>query len=93
MKGKKTGGRKAGVQNKVTTISKSVIADLLANYKDSGLMESDFISLEPKDRMQISEKFMQYIMPKVQSMAIDINHNEENKTIEDRLSELSEASE
>lgn len=93
MKGKKTGGRKAGALNKVTKISKAVISDLLTDYSGSGLMQSDFMALEPRDRMQVSEKLLQYLMPKVQSVAIDINKIEDNKTIEDKLAKLSEDSE
>lgn len=93
MKGKKTGGRQAGSLNKVTSISKNVLSDLLTDYNSSGLMSSDFMDLEPKERIQVAEKFMQYLMPKVQSVAIDINKIEDNKTIEDELSELSKESE
>lgn len=89
MKGKKTGGRQVGSVNKVTAISKDIIAELLSEYKSSGLMDSDFRSIDPKDRLQIAEKLMNYIMPKVQSVAIDLNQNEQKKTIEDELAELS----
>lgn len=51
------------------------------------------MALEPRDRMQVSEKLLQYLMPKVQSVAIDINKIEDNKTIEDKLAKLSEDSE
>lgn len=92
MKGKKTGGRQAGTPNKVTTMSKDIIANLLSDYRESGLMQSDFADLEPKDRLTIAEKLMQYVIPKVQSVAVDI-HAERQKTIEDTLVELAEESE
>lgn len=92
MRGKKTGGRQAGTPNKVTTMSKDIIANLLSDYRESGLMQSDFADLEPKDRLTIAERFMQYVMPKVQSVAVDI-HSDRQKTIEDTLAELAEAEE
>lgn len=87
-KGKKTGGRQKGSVNKVTALSKTVIADLLAEYHSSGLMNKDFRDLEPKDRMAITEKMMQYVLPKMQSTSVDLSTSENKKTIEDTLAEL-----
>lgn len=53
-------------------MSNAVIADLLTNYNSSGLMESDFMQLDGKDRITIAEKLMQYVMPKMQSVQGDI---------------------
>lgn len=87
---KKTGGRQKGSVNKVTALSKAIIADLLDDYNESGLMSSDFLSLEPKDRIQCAEKLMQYIMPKMQSTAVDLNNKAVVVTIEDRLKLLAQ---
>lgn len=86
--GRKTGGRQKGSLNKSTMLGKAAIVELLADYNNSGLMASDFAQLEPKDRLLIVEKLMQYTMPKMQSTAIDIVDTEKKKTIEDTLSEL-----
>jgi len=86
--GKKTGGRKKGTPNKSTVLGKEVIVSLLADYSDSGLMTSDFMALDPKDRLVIAERLMQYTMPKMQSTAVDITTGDREKTIEDRLAEL-----
>lgn len=86
--GKKTGGRKKGTPNKSTTLGKEVIVSLLADYSNSGLMTSDFMALDPKDRLVIAERLMQYTMPKMQATAIDLNTGDREKTIEDRLTEL-----
>lgn len=86
--GKKTGGRKKGTPNKSTTLGKEVIISLLADYSDSGLMTSDFMALEPKDRLVIAERLLQYTMPKMQATAIDLNSSNRDKTIEERLAEL-----
>ncbi len=86
--GKKTGGRKKGTPNKATMLGKEVIVSLLSDYSNSGLMASDFMALDPKDRLVIAERLMQYTMPKMQATAIDLNTGEKEKTIEDRLAEL-----
>lgn len=86
--GKKTGGRKKGTPNKATTLGKEVIVTLLADYSESGLMTSDFMALDPKDRLLIAEKLMQYTLPKMQSTAVDITAGDREKTIEERLAEL-----
>lgn len=86
--GRKTGGRKKGTPNKSTTLGKEVIVSLLSDYSGSGLMASDFMALDPRDRLIIAEKLMQYTMPKMQATAIDLNASDRDRTIEDRLAEL-----
>ena len=86
--GKKTGGRKKGTPNKSSVLGKEVIVSLLSDYSSSGLMTSDFMALDPKDRLVIAERLMQYTMPKMQATAIDLTTGEKEKTIEDRLAEL-----
>ena len=86
--GRKTGGRQKGTPNKSTALGKEVIVSLLSDYSASGLMTSDFMELDPKDRLMIAEKLMQYTMPKMQATAIDIATGDKEKTIEDRLAEL-----
>lgn len=91
VKRKKTGGRQKGTQNKVTTVTKEILSDMLGDYQESGLMTADFLALEPKDRIQCAEKMMQYILPKMQSTSVDFNNNKATKiTIEQKLRELSE---
>ena len=86
--GKKTGGRTKGTPNKSTMLGKEIIVSLLAEYSNSGLMTSDFMALDPKDRLVIAERLMQYTMPKMQATAIDLTAGDREKTIEDRLAEL-----
>lgn len=88
-KKKKTGGRVAGTPNKTTVINRNLITSMLAAYSESGEMGRDFNSLDPKDRLQIAEKMMQYVMPKIQAVAVDIAGGGKKITIEDRLLELS----
>ena len=87
-KGRKTGGRKKGTPNKATKKVKDIVSELLDTYSNSGNMFRDFMELEPKDRLIIAEKFMQYTVPKLQAVELS---TEEGKqlTIEERLIELS----
>jgi len=89
MKGKKTGGRQKGTPNEVTTMSKAAIAEVLSDYNESGLLQSDFMLLKPLERITIAEKLMQYVMPKIQSVAVDLGGGDENRTIEDKIISLS----
>lgn len=83
----KTGGRKKGTPNKVTKTTKEVIANLLDDYSESGLMQSDFRALEPKDRMYIAERLMNYTTPKMQSVAMT-GDKDKPITIEQKLRDL-----
>lgn len=88
MKGKKTGGRLKGTPNIATSVNKKVISELLADYKDKGLMQEDFYALDPKERIYLAERLMQYVVPKMQAVAFT-GGDEDTKTIEDTLIELS----
>ena len=93
MKGKKTGGRVAGTPNKTTSTIKSAIASLLDDYHKSGKMKEDFDAIEdPKDRLALAEKFMQYTTPKMQAVAFT-DADEKPRTIEDMLITLSKPKE
>lgn len=84
----KTGGRKAGTPNKTTAITKQAISKIIDEYNSSGMMHSDLMGLEPRDRLDIAVKLMSYVLPKVQSVALDVSGSIENRTIEDKLTEL-----
>lgn len=88
-RGQKTGGRKTGTPNKITTVQRSLINDLLCNYYITGQMSDDFNMLEPKDRLNIAEKLFAYVLPKYQSIALDVKATDGTKTLEQRLVELS----
>ena len=83
----KTGGRQKGTPNKATSMTKEFLNNFLSDYAASGLMQSDFAQLEPRDRLTLAEKFVQYIMPKMQSVAV-AGEGEKPVTIEARLQEL-----
>lgn len=56
------GGRKKGTPNKVTGTVKEWLADLID--RNRWQMEEDLRQLEPRERLAVLEKFMQYIVPK-----------------------------
>ena len=58
----KTGGRTAGTPNRVTVDLKEVIKNLLEDNIDT--VKADFALLEPKDRIMMFEKLLQYAIPK-----------------------------
>ena len=73
MKGKTNNpnGRPKGVPNKVTKSVRAFIGEVID--KNRRQMVRDLKALEPKDRLIILEKLMQYIIPKQQAQSIDIN--------------------
>lgn len=85
MKGKKTGGRTKGAENKVTRFTREILANIIDKYQSSGQLDSDLLMLEPKDRLVIMERFMQYTLPKMQAVSVDLDGGEKTKTIEDKL--------
>lgn len=64
-KGVKTGGRKQGTPNKVTSTIRNWLVELINDNRD--VIAEDFAQLEPKERLVMLEKLLPYIMPKVQS--------------------------
>lgn len=77
----KTGGRQKGSQNKVTKAVKECLSGLISDYTNSQTFMDDFASLEPKERLMIAEKFMNYVAPKMQSVAVEDTNKEKNSTV------------
>lgn len=86
-KGRKTGGRKTGTPNKVTTTVRSAITKMLDEYYTSERFEKDLEDLDPKDRIAAIEKFTSYAIPRLQNTSLDIVE-ESRQTIEQRLASL-----
>lgn len=88
----KVGGRVKGTPNKATAEIKSFISAFLDDYIESGNMSADFFGIEdPKDRLIIAEKLMQYTIPKMQNVAVDLSAENCSITIEDKLDSLMSA--
>lgn len=58
----KTGGRVKGTPNKVTGTLKEFIGEIIDENRER--IKDDLEWLEPKDRLLILEKLMQYVLPK-----------------------------
>lgn len=84
---KKARGRK-GIPNKVSAKAKDAIAALLADYSDTGLMARDFASLEPKERLLVYEKLLNYARPKLQAVTAEVTASAVEKRVTERLAEL-----
>jgi hypothetical protein len=67
--GMKTGGRQKGVPNKVTAETKAWVQQLIDGNKKQ--FEKDLNELEPKDRLMILERLMQYVIPKQQAISVE----------------------
>jgi hypothetical protein len=86
MEGKKTGGRKSGTPNKVTKITRELIADLAAGMVDD--VKANIKMLAPKDMIYVWIKLVEFNVPKPTSISIDVERGVQ-KTIEDELRKLS----
>lgn len=67
-------GRPKGSPNKITATAREWISGLID--KNRKQIERDLKRLEPKDRLQMLEKLMQYVIPKRQAVSTKIDFNE-----------------
>ena len=74
-------GRPKGSPNKVTTSMRVWLSELIDGNRKQ--IEMDLKALDPKDRLAMLERFMQYTLPKMQSIEQDLTMTD--------LSTLSEA--
>lgn len=83
----KTGGRKKGTPNKITRNVKDWLSQLID--KNRLQIERDIKALEPKERLLILEKFMQYTTPKMQSIQTTVDFNQlSNEQLDNVINEL-----
>lgn len=73
-------GRPKGKPNKVTAELKDWINKIIAANKDQVI--ADLKELEPKDRLMILEKLMQYVVPKQQSISVEAQIEAEYRALE-----------
>ena len=71
--GKKTGGRQQGTPNKVTASMKEWIQQLIDSNREQ--LENDLQALDPKERWQVIERLMSYVVPKIQSVEAKVDLN------------------
>lgn len=67
----KTGGRVKGTPNKVTYSLKEWITSLIDKQRTQ--IEKDLQGLEPKERLQMIEKLMQYVIPKQAAQQVKLD--------------------
>ena len=85
MKGKTNNphGRPKGVPNKTTTDLRQWINNFIDDNRTQ--IQSDWKTLEPKDRLVMFEKLLKYSLPTLQSTSLDFNFDE---MTEDQLDEI-----
>lgn len=64
------GGRAKGTPNKTTATVKDWLASLIDKNREQ--VEADLQALDPKDRLQMLERLMQYVVPKQQATQTDV---------------------
>lgn len=84
----KTGGRTKGTPNKTTSNLKNWINALIEDNREQ--VVKDLKKLEPKDRLVILERLMQYIVPKQQSISVEAQIQAEYESLEKLLREAPE---
>lgn len=85
--------KKKKVTNKINAFTRAVIQDITADYYFSGLMAEDIAQLPPKERLQMHVELMKFIVPKPQSVDINLKANLSAPGIEDTLRRLAEDNE
>lgn len=81
-------GRPKGTPNKATAELKSWINALIEENRNQ--VAKDLKKLEPKDRIVILERLMQYIVPKQQSISMEAQIQAEYESLEKLLKEAPE---
>ena len=76
-------GRPKGVPNRVTSELKGWIQEVIDGNRSK--FEKDLKELEPKDRLTIMERLLQYIVPKQQAISMEAQVELEYKELEKLL--------
>lgn len=71
---KKYGGREKGTANKVSDTLKNHITGLLSENWEQ--FTADIQKLEPIQRVQVYERLLSYVVPKIQSVAPEQNETD-----------------
>lgn len=89
---KKKNSRK-GKPTKITAFTRAVIQELTSDYYQSGLMAEDIAQLSPKDRLQMHLELMKFIVPKPQSVDVNLKASVTAPGIEETLRRLAQDNE
>ena len=88
--GFKSGGRKKGTPNKATTITREILNDIAEGLRPN--IARDLAALDPKDRLQIWLKLIEFVVPKLSSVDMNLTAPQ-IQSIEDTLIRLSQDNE
>ena len=88
--GFKSGGRKKGTPNKTTTITREILNDIAEGLRPN--IARDLAALDPKDRLQIWLKLIEFVVPKLSSVDMNVTAPQ-IQSIEDTLVRLSQDNE
>lgn len=88
--GFKSGGRKKGTPNKATTITREILNDIAEGLRPN--IAQDLAALDPKDRLQIWLKLIEFVVPKLSSVDMNLTAPQ-IQSIEDTLIRLSQDNE
>lgn len=69
MKGQKTGGRKVGSTNKISTEVRLILHDLV--HSEISLLSHNLNQLSAKERIDVLVKILPYIVPKITNEPIE----------------------
>lgn len=86
MKGKKTGGRQKGVQNKVTSDVRQKFQEFIEGNFNTFSKDWKRIK-DPKDKVKLYIDAAKFVIPALQSIDLDANVSND-KSIEEKLLEL-----
>lgn len=64
-------GRPKGTPNKITQDMRQWLAEVIDGNRSQ--MVEDLKALEPKDRLQILERLVQYVIPKQQAVSAEVD--------------------
>lgn len=69
-KREKTGGREKGTQNKLNVDLRAKLQSIINDNIEN--VQSDLDQLDPMQRLQILDKLISYVLPKLQAQTLDI---------------------
>lgn len=70
----KTGGRKKGTPNKITPTAKEWVNGILSDNWEQ--MQDDLRKLEPKERLQLLFKLLDYVLPKQNAVTAKVSYDD-----------------
>jgi len=89
MEGRKTGGRLPGVPNRITGAVKEILRNKISDYYNSEQFNEDIEALTPNERLIAYERLTNYVVPKMQSTAVDLSSDSGiSISIGEKLAEL-----